>query len=259
MLKKLIKYDLLWINRVMVFYYALTVLLSILTRIASNFTDTPFGGMLYDILRGVTIAAFVNVIINASIRIWERFRQNCYKDESYLTHTLPVTRGQLYDGKSLSALISIILALAVVIGSFFIAFWCDDLYQYFRHLTDFGDMGFVLGGVFATAILEVLYVIVVGIFGIVLGHRSNSNRVLCSVLIGMMLFFTLQTVLVAVIFVAGFFDDSIKSLFSSNPDNSISFASYRTLIILSDISYLLLNVGLYFGGKKIFEKGVNVE
>ena len=120
-------------------------------------------------------------------------------------------------------------------------------------------MGFVLGGVFATAILEVLYVIVVGIFGIVLGHRSNSNRVLCSVLIGMMLYFTLQTVLVAVIFVAGFFDDSIKAMFSFNPDNSISFASYRTLIILSDVSYLLLNVGLYFGGKKIFEKGVNVE
>lgn len=259
MLRKLIKYDLLWINRVMVFYYVITIILSILTRIASNFTDSAMGDIIYGILKGVTIAAFANVVINAAIRVWVRFRQNHYKDEAYLTHTLPVTRGHLYDSKALSALITTLFALAVVIACFFIAFWSDDMYQYFRYLVDYGDMGFILGGIFVTAVLEVLYIVVVGMFGIVLGHRSNNNRVVNSVAIGMGLYFALQTVLLGVVYAVGFFDDGVKAMFSSSPANSISFDSYRTLIIAADAAYLVLDLGLYFFGKKLFEKGVNVD
>lgn len=259
MLRKLIKYDLLWINRVMVFYYVITIVLSVLTRIASNFTGSAMGDIIYGILKGVTIAAFVNVIVNAAIRIWVRFRQNHYKDEAYLTHTLPVTRSHLYDSKALSALISVLLALVVVIACFFLAFWNDDLYQYFRYLVDYGDMGFILGGIFVTAVLEVLYAVTVGIFGIVLGHRSNNNRVVNSVAIGMGLYFALQTVLVIIIYAVGFFDDGIKAMFSNSPTNSISFDSYRILLIAADTAYLVLNAGLYFAGKKLFEKGVNVD
>ena len=76
MLRKLIKYDLLWINRVMVYYYALTIVLSVLMRIAENFTGSIMGDIVYGILRGFVIAAFANVIINAAIRIWVRFVQN---------------------------------------------------------------------------------------------------------------------------------------------------------------------------------------
>ena len=133
------------------------------------------------------------------------------------------------------------------------------MYQYFRYLVDYGDMGFILGGVFVTAVLEVLYIVVVGIFGIVLGHRSNNNRVVNSVAIGMGLYFALQTVLLAVIYAVGFFDDGVKAMFSSDPANSISFDSYRTLIIAADAAYLVLDFGLYFGGKKLFAKGVNVD
>lgn len=259
MLRKLIKYDLLWINRMMVFYYAIAIVLSVLTRIASSFTDSAMGNIIYDILRGVTIAAFVNVIVNAAIRIWVRFRQNHYKDEAYLTHTLPVTRGHLYDSKALSALISILLALMVTITCFFISFWNDDLYQYFRYLVDNGDIGFILGGIFITAVLEVIYAVAVGIFGIVLGHRANNNRVVNSVAIGMGLYFALQAVLVIVIYVVGFFDDSIKAMFSNSPTNSISFDSYRILLIAADTAYLVLNAGLCFAGKKLFKKGANVD
>ena len=259
MLRKLIKYDLLWINRVMVFYYALTIVLSVLMRIASNFTGSVMGDIIYGILRGVVIAAFVNVIVNAAIRIWIRFRYNHYKDEAYLTHTLPVTRAQLFDSKAISALISTLIALTIVIGCFFLAFWNHDLYLYFRHLIDYGDMGFILVGVFVTAILEIIYAVAVGLFGIVVGHRANNGRVVRSVIIGMVLYFALQTVLLAVIYSIGFFDDSVKAMFSNNPENAISFDSYRTLVIVADLTYLALNTILYFAAKKIFAKGVNVE
>jgi hypothetical protein len=259
MLRKLIKYDLLWINRVLIVYYAITVVLSVLTRISGNYTDSVMGDIIHRILIGCTIGAFVNTLINAAIRIWVRFRQNCYKDEAYLTHTLPATKAQLYDSKIYSALITTLIALAVVIICFFIAFWNDDMYQYFHNLVQIEDMAFVLIGMIVTAVLEVIYIIAVGIFGIVLGHRANNNRMVISILIGVVLYFSLQTVLLVVVFIAGFFDDSIMAMFKNNPDNSIGFDSYRTLIIITDISYFVLNAGLFLGAKKLFASGVNVD
>ncbi len=259
MLRKLIKYDLLWINRVLIFYYAITVVLSILTRIASNFTDSAIGNILHGILLGCTIGAFINTLINAAIRIWVRFTQNHYKDESYLVHTLPAAKAQLYDSKIYSALITTLIALAVVIICFFIAFWNDDIYQYFHNLVQIEDMSFVLIGMIVTAILEVIYIVAVGIFGIVLGHRANNNRMLMSILIGVGLYFALQTILLVVVFVAGFFDSGIQAMFSNDPENAVSFSTYRTLIVISDVSYLVLNAGLFLGAKKLFEKGVNVD
>jgi len=259
MLRKLIKYDLLWINRVMVYYYALTIVLSVIMRISENFTGSAVGDLIYGILRGFVVAAFANVIINAAIRIWVRFTQNHYKDEAYLTHTLPTTKAQLFDSKIISALITTFIAVSVVIACFFIAFWNHDMYTYFHNLVEYGDAVPIIVGILVTSLLEILYIVSVGLFGIVVGHRSNNARMLRSIIIGMVLYFALQGVLLGVIYAMGSFDDSIKAMFSNNPDNSLSLDSYRTLIIATDIIYALLNIGLYFTAKKIFKKGVNVE
>ncbi|MBO4855190.1 hypothetical protein J5500_02155 [Candidatus Saccharibacteria bacterium] len=259
MLRKLIKYDLLWINRVMVYYYALTIVLSVLMRIAENFTGSVMGDIVYGILRGFVIAAFANVIINAAIRIWVRFTQNHYKDEAYLTHTLPATKAQLFDSKAISALISTLTAVAIVIVCFFIAFWNNDMYTYFHNLVEYGNAAPIIAGIFITSLLEVLYIVIVGLFGIVVGHRFNNGRMLRSIIIGMVLYFALQCILLAAIYAAGSFDDSIKAMFSNNPQNSISLDSYRTLIIITDVIYVVINTGLYFSAKKLFQKGVNVD
>ena len=259
MLRKLIKYDLLWMNRTLVIFYAITFIFALLMRLGENLTDSVIGSLLRHILPGFVIGAMISSLINAAIRIWVRFRQNCYKDEAYLTHTLPITRAQLYDSKVISSLISIVIAVAIVIACFFIAFWTNDLYEYFRSLVENADLGFIIGGILVTALLEIVYIVCVGLFGLVAGHRRNNNRVLHSVIIGMILYFALQCVLLAVIYFIGFFDDGVKAMFSSDPENAISLENYRTLIILVDVLYCVLNVGLYFGGKKLFKKGVNVE
>ena len=133
------------------------------------------------------------------------------------------------------------------------------MYEYFCSLVENADMSFIISGVLITALLEIVYVIAVGLFGLVVGHRRNNNRVLYSVVIGMILYFALQAILLVVIYCIGFFDDGIKAMFSASPDDGISFDNYRTLIIVADTAYLVLNAGLYFAGKKLFEKGVNVD
>ena len=107
-------------NRNMVIIFTITVILSIFTRIASNYTGSIMGDLIFGILRGFTIAAFANTVINSVIRIWERFRQSLYKDESYLIHTLPVSKKKLYDSKTISGIGTILLSLVVVITCFFI-------------------------------------------------------------------------------------------------------------------------------------------
>ena len=259
MLRKLIKYDLLWMNRTLIIFYIITFVFAILMRLGENLTDSVIGSLLRHILPGFVIGAMINVIINAAIRIWVRFRQNCYKDEAYLTHTLPITRAQLYDSKVIAALISTVIAVAVVIMCFFVAFWNNDMYEYFCSLVENADMGFIIGGILITAFLEIIYVIAVGLFSLIVGHRRNNNRVLCSVIIGMVLYFALQAILLAVIYCIGFFDDGIKAMFESSPENAISLNNYRTLIISADTVYLVLNVCLYALGKHYFEKGINVD
>ena len=176
MLKKLIKYDFLWMNRNMVVIFAITAILSILTRISSNFTGSVIGDLIFGILRGFTIAAFANAVINSAIRIWERFRQSFYKDEAYLTHTLPVSKNTLYDSKVLSGLCAILLSLAVVITCFFIAFWNNDMYEYFRSVFKDGDMTFIVLGILVTSVLEVVYAVNVGMFSLTVGHRGRLRE-----------------------------------------------------------------------------------
>lgn len=259
MLRKLIKYDFLWMNRNMVIIFTITVILSIFTRIASNYTGSIMGDLIFGILRGFTIAAFANTVINSVIRIWERFRQSLYKDESYLIHTLPVSKKKLYDSKTISGIGAILLSLVVVITCFFIAFWDNDIYEYFRAIFKDGDMAFILLGILVTAILEAVYAVNVGIFSLVVGHRFNNARIARSVILGIFLYFALQTLLLGIIYAIGIFDDSIKAMFGDASDVAIKFSTYRTLIIAADIIYLIFTVGLYFAGKRLFVKGVNVD
>ena len=259
MLKKLVKYDFNWMTRNMVVFFAITVIVSILTRIADNFTGSVMGDIIYAILRGCTIAAFVNTLISAVMRIWVRFRHSFYKDEAYLTHTLPVSKNALYDSKTIAGLGAILLSLAVIIACFFIAFWNNDIYEYFRSAFKDGDMTFVLIGLFVTAVLEVIYAVNVGMFSIVVGHRSNNGRVVRSVFLGVFLYFFLQSILLGIIYAMGMFDDSIKTLFGETQNVAIEFSTFRTLLIATDVLYLVFSVVLYFIGRKLFAKGVNVE
>ncbi len=259
MLKKLVKYDFIWINRHMAIFFAITLIFAIFTRLADGMTGSVMGDIIHGILRGCTIAAFVNTVINCAIRIWVRFRQNFYKDEAYLTHTLPVTKNQLYDSKAISTVGTVLVSFLVVIIGFFIAFWNDDIYQYLQNVFKNSDMTFILVSLFITTVLEAMYTVYVGIFSIVVGHRSNNNRVLISVILGILLYYGLQTILVAIIAIVGIFDDSVKVMFGDATDTTIEFSAYRNIMLIANILYVIVTAGLYFAGRKLFAKGVNVE
>lgn len=58
----------------------------------------------------------VNILINCFMRNWARFVKNIYKDESYLTHTLPVSKNKIYLSKVLTAIITLLTSFIVIIA-----------------------------------------------------------------------------------------------------------------------------------------------
>ena len=256
MLKKLCKYDLIWINKIMLIYFAISIIICILTRIASLNTSTSIGNIIYQILKGVSISCFASLLINSVIRVWVRFRNSLYKDESYLTHTLPISKSTLYDSKIISSLISVFISLVVILISFIIAFLNKDLINTIKMI--FNNNSFIIIGMILTVILEAFYMIHAGILGILIGYKNNNSSLLKSVLIGISLYFVMQLIILGIIYIIGYFNTDIGILFKE-ATNTIMDNSFRTLILAVDILYIVFIIIMYFVGKKIFNKGVNVE
>ena len=110
MLKKLLKYDLIYTYKIIIIYYTLSIIFALLTRIFLNF-DATLLNIIGSICSGVTITFMINILVNTLIRNWVRFNYNFYKDESYLTHTLPVSKTKLYLSKFLTASITPLILL----------------------------------------------------------------------------------------------------------------------------------------------------
>lgn len=256
MLKKLIKYDLIWINKFMSIYFLISLIISILTRIMSYFNSSFIGNIVYLILRGCAISCFVSIIINCVIRIWVRFKNNTYKDESYLTHTLPVSKTTLYNSKIISSITSILIAIIVIILSFIIAFLDKSIIEFLKNY--FNHNLFIFISMIIITALEIIYMMNSGLLGILIGHRTNDKKVLKSVLIGIGLYFTIQLIILLIIYLLGLLNSDIASLFKADIFVT-ELSTIKQLMIIVSIIYLLFNTGMYLVGKKIFLRGINVD
>ena len=96
MLKKLLKYDLQNIFKFLIIFYGLALFFGILTRIFLSIDNSFIMNLIGQICSGACISMMFSILINNLMRLWVRFKQNLYGDESYLIHTLPVDKKVLY-------------------------------------------------------------------------------------------------------------------------------------------------------------------
>ena len=127
MLKKLLKYDIKSINKVLVVFYCLSLFFALLTRLFLYIDNSFIMSVIGKICSGTTIAMIFNIIINNLMRSWVRFKSNFYGDESYLTHTLPVNKKTLYLSKFLTSIITLFFSMLVICFSLFIAYYSKEL------------------------------------------------------------------------------------------------------------------------------------
>lgn len=263
MLKKLLKYDLKWMYKLLVIFYALALIFSCITRLCSLVTNSALFSVLKGISSGFAIAMMINALINCIMRSWVRFTKNIYKDESYLTHTLPVSKNKLYVSKVLSSVISAITSIAVIIVCLFICYYSKDNMIAIKNMLELAAGTYdttvikLLLVLFFVLLLEIIFIILIGYVGIIIGHKSNQNKMAKSVVIGVILYIVTQMITLLLVFVFGLFNDSVMNII--NTTDIINIDAIKLILFLGIFIYVVYIIIYFLTGKKLLEKGVNVD
>ncbi len=263
MLNKLLKYDLKYMIKNMSVFYILALFFALTTRILFSLDQSVIINIIAHISNGCFIAMLANILINVMMRSWVRFRESVYKDESYLTHTLPVTKNNIYNSKFLQTLIFFIISFVFVIICLFITYYTKERWLIIKLYIDKITTGlnmnawlFVIG-MLMVIFLEIFNAIQCGFFGIILGHRKNNGKIAHSVVFGFIAYLLSQSLVLALVYIVGLFNNSIMELFKNQV--TMDTGALKLLMILASILYIFIILIMNILCKKIFNKGVDIE
>lgn len=260
MLAKLLKYDFKYIYKTFGVYY-LVIILCVLLYLATGIPDSSgIIEFIHLFIAGAGFGLSIGMVFNAITRSWMRFQKNFYQEESYLTHTLPVTKSQLLLSKAIASFVTFSISLALLILCILVT--QPGLTAQFGEI----DAGLKLAGssllemaiaFVAVVVLQQAFIIQCGYAGIVIGHRQNEYRALWSGLVGVGIYVAVIILVIGILLLWGMFNPDVHDLiFTSNIWNP---ATLRIVAIAVGILYLGAIVATYFITQKVFERGVDVE
>ena len=261
MLGKLFKYDFKWMSKVTYVYVLILIVISIALKIVESVDQTFLLVILDKILVSMFISCIVSILLTSTIRIWARFINNFYKDESYLTHTLPVTKNDLFNSKVLAGICSLLLSALVIVACLALVFINKESLESLKMMWDslvaaYNSVFAVLFvvGLVLLIILEIIYIMMAGILGITIGHRSNNFKMVKSIAVGLISYGLLSAMSLGVI--------AIVSKLINYDIIGNGFPSMNYLIGVGGaglLVYLIYDIVYYLVAKKVFNKGVNVD
>lgn len=262
MLKKLLKYDLKWILKVEYIWSIITIILATLLRLTNYLNDSVITNIIKIVLTSLTITGMANILFNAIIRTWVRVKNNLYKDEAYLTHTLPVKESTILSSKILAGVLTMLFSVATITVTFFIGFYSKRLLEGIK--TSLQIVATTLNSSVTNILiilaiilfLEITFILLVGVFGIIKGHRSNDNKIIKSVLTSGITYIIFSGVSLLIAYIYGLFNEKIKMLFTGNLIDYTTLKIFLMIIIVIYTAYLII---LYFLSQREFAKGVNID
>lgn len=261
MIRKLMKYDLKKMYRILVYIYAISIVLAGITRLINIGKNIQAIAILGAIFAGITYSAIASVLINTFVQILRVFINSFYKDESYLTHTLPVSKSKLLLSKYLSSIIVILTSVVVSFVSLFIVIYTTEFAVGLRNIVNVVVSGFNMPGwLFLTILAFIIFFQIcsnmsMAFLAIVKGNQYNSKRIPKGLGWFALFYFgsTYVTLMIAVIIFA--ISGNISQLFAS----VLSQGAFMTIIILGLVLYVIYSVLFYIICDKQFNKGVNVD
>ena len=263
MLKKLLKYDLQKTYKILIIFYSLSLFFAILTRIFLSIENSFILNIIGKVCGGVTISMIFNIIINNLMRLWVDFKNNLYKDESYLTHTLPIDKKTLYLSKTITAIITLFTSILLIGLSLFIAYYSKENIELVKtilfpiaNMYNSTILGLLLVFLFIS-FLEILNGLQAGYTGIILGHKMNNAKTGFSVLYGFISYMVIQLIALISLFITGLFNKDIMNLFITN--EIINIDMVKLIIYLSIGTYTITLILGYIFNQKTFQKGVNID
>lgn len=262
MLKKLLKYDLKWSYKPLIVFYILAIFFSIITRIVESFEKTLIVLVIDKICSSIVIAMIISIVINCLMRNWARFIKNIYKDESYLTHTLPVSKNTIFLSKVLCGIITLLTSFIVIIICISIVCLNDNSWMELKNFLeqsaialDSSVFGLIMVFV-ATVFFEFLFLLMSGILGITIGYRSNNLKIVISIISGYGIYMILSASSLLILYIAGLLNPDIMTIFNNV---EISSSAMKSLMMIGTFLYVIYTILTYFISNKLLNKGVNVD
>lgn len=263
MLGKLLKYDLKWVGKIVVIFYILAIIFSIFTRILLNVENSLLFTIIGQISSGIMISMLISSLINGFMRSWVRFVRNVYKDESYLTHTLPIGKKTIYLSKVLTAIICAFTTVIIVTLCIFISYYSQDNIKSLQGFLELAANNYdttiinLLFVVSFVVFLEIVFIILIGYVGIIIGYKSNNNKTAKSVITGFVLYICTSLLTLVIVYFIGLFNTDVMNVI--NTTNIVKIDAIKSIMTVGIIIYLIYDIIYYIIGKKLLEKGVNVD
>ena len=262
MLSKLLKYDLKWIYKAVIVFYALSLIFALIGRGLSLIENSLLFAIISKVCYGIVIAMLISAMINNLMRVWARVVKNMYKDESYLTHTLPIEKSKIYLSKFLAAIITMFTTVLVSAICLAICYYSQENIEFLKSMLEIAATTYnssVIGlliSILFVFFLEMVFILMVGVEGIIIGHKSNNLKIVKSIVIGLVIYMILSSISIGILFVAGLLNSDIMSLFNNV---EVSSNTLKIMMLVGILVYALYNLGIYFIGKKLLNKGVDVD
>lgn len=263
MLKKLLKYDMKWIYKLVSVFYVLALIFSLLARLFGSVGQSLLCTVLQNICAGAAVGMMISCLINTLMRSWVRFVRNIYKDESYLTHTLPVEKKTIFLSKVLSALLVCFTTIFMIILSLLLCYYSKENFELLKqslNMTAFSLNTSVWGLLVMVAVLmllELLTALLCGYLGIILGHRAQQYKMALSVVWGIVGYLGGMALLLGLFCLAGLFNDQIMNLIHTT--DALSLSGIKTAVVFCLVVYALEDIVLYIAGSRLLRQGVNVD
>ena len=264
MLKKLIKYDLLWSMKTIIIFLLIGIGFAGLGRLFSLISDSLIFDIISKICNGTALSMLISAVFNSLIRSWVRFILTFYKDESYLTHTLPIEKNIHFLSKVISSVVSVIISCVVLFIGLIIMYYSKETLNMLKEslnmistVLDSSVFGLLLV-VGLVIILEIIFIIFCGFFGIIMGYSFNEKKLIKSVVYGLIVYMGSSILTLIILLISSLFSDGIKGLiFGGN--GQLEFSMLVILMWIAVFIYAIYSVALYYVGNKLFTKGVNVD
>lgn len=264
MLKKLLKYDLKWLLKIICIFCGIGTLFGVLSRVLELCTDSLFFDIIIAILKGTSLSLTISALFNSIIRAWVRLGSNMYKDESYLTNTLPIPRTTHYLSKCLSGLICVVLSTIVILLNVVVMYYSKDNLQFIKEslnllstTLDVSIVWFVIL-LFIVVLLEALFILQCGYFGIIYGNTLNKNKILNSFIFGFVGYMISTIMFVVILIIGSLFNEGLSGVILGG-SKQVEFGVLKGIMIYVCVLYVIYIGVFYYLNYKSLKKGINID
>ena len=262
MLGKLIKYDLRVLFKYELGFALASLALAVIVKLLWMVDGSTVATAMAEMLQNFAMTTAIAMVVNTMMRAWAvMFARRMYGDESYLSHTLPVTRAQNYNSKFLSAMIAILFGVVAGGVAIFLAYnmnleTINAALSELASALDASTVGLVLA-VVILVFVELVNMLSVVFSATIMTHKFERNRAVKGFLTGLAGFLVTQGVVVMVIFLLGLHNPNVMSLFGNGMVDSTE--TLKQIFWSAIAAYGTCAVVYYWFNLKMLQAGVDVD